>query len=140
MIGLVDALTCYDLDRSQIDILSLGCGESEMYITEKQVNLGGLWHWREIISAAMHLAGQNAIGQAGLLIGRDSLVRVDAPPMPGTAIALDDVERSVAELPALGVDLAGQFNAVVVERFLKNPTEPFTAYYGPRDSTVAQLD
>ena len=132
MIGLVDALTCYDLDRSQIDILSLGCGESEMYITERQVRLGGIWHWREVISAAMHLAGQNAMGQAGLLIGRDRLIRIDAPPMPSAAILLDDVERSVAELPPLAMKLADQFADVVCERFLDRPAEPFTAFYGPR--------
>lgn len=132
MIGLVDALTCYDVDRSQVDILSLGCGESEMYVTEKQVKLGGLWHWREIISAAMHLAGQNALGQAGLLIGRDKIVRIDAPPMPGTAIALDDTSRSIAELPPLALKLADQFDALVLDRFLDRPAEPFTAFHGPR--------
>lgn len=134
MIGLVDALTCYDLDRSQIDILSLGCGDAEMFIGENQVKLGGLWHWKEIISAAMHLAGQNALGQAGLLIGRDRVVRIDAPVAPGAAIALDDVERSVAKLPALGVELAEQFDALVVERFLGRRAEPFPAFYGPRAS------
>jgi patatin-like phospholipase/acyl hydrolase len=132
MIALIDALTCYELGRSQIDILSLGCGESEIYITEKQVRLGGVWHWKEIISAAMHLASQNAMGQAGLLIGRDRLVRIDAPPKPGAAIGLDDVEQSVAELPRLAVELADQFDAVVAERFLRRPAEPFRAFHGPR--------
>lgn len=133
MIGLVDALTCYELDRSQVDVLSLGCGESEMCITEKQLRLGGVWHWREIISAAMHLASQNALGQAGLLIGRDKLIRLDAPPMPNNPIELDDVERAVAELPPIATDLAREFKSVVLERFLQRPAQPFQAFHGPRN-------
>jgi uncharacterized protein len=132
MIALVDALTCYDLARDQIDILSIGCGESEMCITEKQVNLGGLWHWREIVSAAMHLSSQNALGQAGLLIGRDRLIRVDAPPMPLNPIRLDDVERAVSELPPIALELVDKFESAITERFLQHPAEAYRAYHGPR--------
>lgn len=134
MIALVDALTCYDLDRDQIDILSLGCGESEMIITDKQVRLGGLWHWKGIISSAMHLASQNALGQAGLLIGRDRVIRLDAPVMTDP-IELDDVARAKAELPAIASSLVVANEAVVAERFLDTPTVPFVAYHGPREPT-----
>lgn len=135
MIALVDSLTCYDLDRDQIDILSLGCGESEMVITDKQVRLGGLWHWKEIIASAMHLSGQNAMGQAGLLIGRDRLVRLDAPVI-ADPIGLEDVARAMAELPPIAANLVAANDAIVAERFLQTPTPPFTAYHGPRDCTV----
>ncbi|MER9351674.1 hypothetical protein NKI61_00050 [Mesorhizobium sp. M0514] len=63
MTALVDAMACYAIDRHQIDILSLGCVESD----KGQIPKGGIWHWREIISAAMRLQSQNALGQAGLL-------------------------------------------------------------------------
>lgn len=131
MIALVDALSCYDLDRDQIDILSLGCGESEMVITDKQVRLGGLWHWKEIISSAMHLASQNALGQAGLLIGRDRLIRLDAPIMTDP-IELDDVARAKAELPVIASSLVDANDAVVAKRFLNATTSPFLACHGPR--------
>jgi hypothetical protein len=131
MIALVDALTCYDLDVHQIDILSIGCGESEMVITEKQVRFGGLWHWKEIISSAMHLAGQNALGQAGLLIGRDRLIRVDAP-VRADPIALDDVVRAKTELPRVAESLVNQFDSVIAERFLATTAEPYKAFHGPR--------
>lgn len=134
MVALVDALTCYDLDRRQVQILSLGCGESEMYITDKQVRLGGLWHWREIISAAMRLAGQNALGQAGLLIGRDQLLRIDAPPMSASPIALDDFLRASTELLPIAAQLASDFSEVVNERFLREAAEPYGACYGPRSA------
>jgi len=131
MIGLVDALTCYDIDRDQIDILSLGCGESEMLMTEKQVTMGGLWHWKNIIASAMNLASQNALGQAGLLIGRDRLVRIDAPAMVD-AIGLDNAARAIEELPPIAKQLADQHDEIVAARFLSSMTEPYRAYHGPR--------
>jgi patatin-like phospholipase/acyl hydrolase len=135
MIALVDALTCYDVGRDQIDILSLGCGESEMVITEKQVRLGGLWHWKEIVSSAMHLASQNALGQAGLLVGRDRVVRLDAPVM-ANPIGLDDVVRAKSELPPIARSLVDIHEAVVAERFLGTLATPYAAYHGPRESAA----
>ena len=134
MVGLVDALSCYALDRRQIQVLSLGCGESDMFITERQVRLGGLWHWKEIISSAMRLAGQNALGQAGLLVGRDHLVRIDAPLMPNDPIELDDYRRAKEVLPPLARALADEFAAIVGKRFFTMPAESFQAYHGPRAS------
>lgn len=140
MVALVDALTCYDLDRRQVQILSLGCGESEMYITDKQVHLGGLWHWREIISAAMRLAGQNALGQAGLLIGRDQLFRIDAPPVAESPIALDDFDRASKELPPIAARLASDHYKAVKAKFFTEAAEPYSAFYGPRWAEVGTSD
>lgn len=131
MVALVDALSCHALDRRQVQILSLGCGESEMFFTHDQVHFGGLWHWKEIISSAMRLAGQNALGQAGLLIGRDRLVRIDAPLMADDPIALDDYYRAKEILLPLARTLAGEFDEVVRHRFFDNPAEAYRAYYGP---------
>ncbi|ESX41141.1 hypothetical protein NLY43_13915 [Mesorhizobium sp. C416B] len=90
MTALVDAMACYAIDRHQIDILSLGCVELEFAFTKDQIAKGGIRHWREIISAAMRLQSQNALGQAGLLVGRDRLLRVDGAPMKSNPIDLDD--------------------------------------------------
>ena len=130
MIGLVDALTCNAIDPASIDILSLGCGEQEMKFTSRQLLSGGLFHWRQIISSAMNLASQNALGQAGLLIGRQNLVRIDAPSW-GRPIALDDVERSLTELPVLAAALASQHDEIVYQRFLLQPAAPYLAFHGP---------
>lgn len=130
MIALVDALTCYRLERRQIHILSLGTGDAEMRITERQARLGGMWHWRKIIDSAMHLQSQNAIGQAGLLIGRDQLIRLNAPPM--SQIALDDYDRASAELPPVAVGLVDEFGDTVRNRFLFSAADAYTAFHGPR--------
>lgn len=131
MIGLVDALACNKLDRRQVHILSLGTGDTEMRITNEQIRLGGVWYWREIISSAMHLQSQNAIGQAGLLIGRDQIVRLNAPPMPEYPIMLDDYQRASSELPAIAIRLVEEHGNDVRDRFLSSPAEPYAAF-GPR--------
>jgi patatin-like phospholipase/acyl hydrolase len=132
MIGLVDALTCYNVDRRQIHIMTLGCGESEMLITDRQVRFGGLIHWREIISAAMHLASQNALGQAGLLVGRDRLFRIDAPLAPDSPIKLDDYRRSRDELLPLGAELAQAAMGRACAEFFTEAATPYQAFYGER--------
>ena len=129
MVALVDALTCNVLERNQIDILSLGCGDPEMAMSDAQVRRGGLWHWREIVSSAMHLSSQNALGQAGLLIGRDRLIRLNAPPLLGGAIALDDVERAKSELPSVAKDLAEQNGTLVASRFFSDKAEPYAPFH-----------
>jgi uncharacterized protein len=132
MIGLVDALVCNQLDRHQVQILSLGTGDSEMQITTQQIMLGGFWFWREIISSAMHLQSQNALGQAGLLIGRDQLIRLNAPAMPQHPIAMDDFVRARDELPQMAEALVEKHGPMIRDRFLSTPAEPYKAFYGPR--------
>ncbi len=132
MIGLVDALACNQIDRRQVHILSLGTGDSEISITDKQIRLGGLWHWRDIISSAMHLQSQNALGQAGLLIGRDQLIRLNAPAMPSSPIALDDYKRAASELPSIAASLVDERGAEIRDQFLVTPVDAYTAFHGPR--------
>lgn len=132
MIGLVDALACYQLDRRQLHILSIGSGDTELRITRKQILRGGLWHWREIFSSAMHLQSQNALGQAGLLIGRDQLLRLNAPAMPETPVELDDFKRANDELPGIAAALVKEHGSVIHDRFLRELSEPYKAFHGPR--------
>ncbi|HXB80816.1 MAG TPA: CBASS cGAMP-activated phospholipase [Bradyrhizobium sp.] len=134
MIGLVDALVCYGLERRQVHILSLGCGDTEIRFTENQIVHGGLVDWYEIISSAMHLQSQNAMGQAGLLIGHDQLLRLNAPSMPDNPIALDDYDRAKSELPTIAAELVSTNGQAIQDRFLYEEAEPYKAFYGPRAS------
>jgi hypothetical protein len=43
MIGLVDALVCYRLQRCQIQILSLGTADTEIKFSQGQIVHGGLF-------------------------------------------------------------------------------------------------
>ncbi|MCK8780860.1 patatin-like phospholipase family protein [Rhizobium sp. NTR19] len=130
MTALVDAMACYEIDRRDIGILSLGCVESDFGFSQQQMTKGGIWHWKQIISSAMRLQSQNALGQAGLLIGRDRLLRVDGDPMPD-AIELDDYCRAASELPVLARRLV-DMNAVQLADFFAVSRPPFKACHGPR--------
>ena len=89
---------------------------------------------KEIIMSAMHLQSQNATGQAGLLIGRDQLIRLNAPaPPPGKKpIDLDDYARASAELPDVARKLIDGNGDAIRDRFLFAPADTYPAFYGPR--------
>lgn len=130
MLALVDALTCYDLDRHLVRILSLGCGSSEIRMSEKQIRRGGLWDWRALVNVAMQLSGQNVDGQAGLLIGRERLLRIDQPEQVHP-IALDDYEEAKNALPAVGRGLF-EGHREELARLFDNKRPNYEAHYGPR--------
>jgi uncharacterized protein len=137
MIALVDTLACYQLQRRQVHILSLGSGDTEIRINRNQILKGGVWHWRDVISSAMHLQSQNATGQAGLLIGRDQLIRLNAPPMPENPIGLDDYARSKLELPPIAVRIVDEQGPLIRDRFLQHAVDDYPAFYGPRAPQTA---
>ena len=135
MIGVVDALSCFDVNRHQISVLSLGCGSKSCSLSRAQMTGGGLLAWRRIIETAMNLQSQNALGQAGLLIGAERLTRLDAP-VSGQPIELDDWKRSVTELvPAAERTLAEQ-GCAIAENFLSAPTERYQPHEMPVSSPV----
>lgn len=129
MVALVDVLSCFDVSRHDIDILSLGCGDLDMKMTDGQIKRGGLFHWKTIIDSAMHLQSQNALGQAGLLIGRERLLRLSSAPSL-TPIALDDFKRAHDELPAQAKRLVEE-NSERLEAFFDTPRPPATFFHGP---------
>lgn len=131
MVGLVDALSCFDVRRDQVRILSLGCGNEPYKIGRLRRRFGGMAMWYDIIFAAMRLQSCSALGQAGLLIGRDRLIRVDAPNQ-GEPIALDDLKRAVAELPDYALDALHEHGDAVFNDFLQEPSIPYTPFYPKR--------
>jgi hypothetical protein len=82
----------------------------------------------------VHLQSQNATGQAGLLIGRDQLIRLNAPPPPAgqKPIDLDDYAWAHAELPDIARKLITDNGETIRDRFLFAPADPHPAFYGMR--------
>lgn len=128
MIALVEALTSFDISREQIRILSLGCGDGLYSIGGTKLTWGGMWQWRDIMTAAMRLQSQNALGQAGLLIGRENLVRIDLPP-DFPMIDLDDWRAAVDLLPSAAKSSVEAECARIADTLLRNPAEPYTPFY-----------
>ena len=124
MIALVDALSCFSVPRESIRILSLGCGDDEYTVGKWKMLLGGKLSWYDIIFAAMRLQSLNALGQAGLLIGADRIMKVNAP-LCGRQIQLDDWSRAVEELPSVAIATLDEIGESVASAFLAEPATPY---------------
>jgi hypothetical protein len=125
MNALVDVLACYDVPRENVRILSLGTGEAEFAVSEA-ARTGGIRHWAVMrsFSAAARAQSKNSLGQAYLLVGKNNVLRID-PPESATPIALDDVPRSVRELPLMARSLAEGSGHHVKAMFLADRVEQF---------------
>lgn len=124
MLAVIEAMTCYDLSRDQIRVLSIGCGNSRYVVSRPEIAHGGIWHWRRVMLAAMRLQSLAATNQARLLLGPPQVVRID-PPEFQPSIKLDDWQRSVHELlPSASSQLAPHQQRIA-QLFLATPVEPF---------------
>jgi hypothetical protein len=139
MIALIDALTCFDVPRENVRILSLGCGDDPYVVSAPKIIRGGVLAWRDIIYAAMRLQSMNALGQAGLLIGRDRIIRADAPASE-EKIAMDDWTRAVAELPDAAQAALDGLGELVANMFLKDAAEPYKPLIDVTGSAVSERD
>ena len=125
MAALVEALSCFTTKPEDIRILSIGCGERPFHITEGQASKSGIVHWRAIIEIAMHLQSVTAINQAGLLIGRDRVTRLDRPD-GSEPVDLDDWRKARELLPDEARGVALQNSQRLCKTFLVQPAPPFT--------------
>lgn len=124
MLAVIEALTCFDIDRDQIDVLTLGCGDDRYVVSSDEITKGGLWHWKRIMAAAMRLQSLAVTNQARLLLGPPAVVRLDAPTFE-PKIRLDDWRRSADKLvPAAKAAVDGQGERIA-EMFLKETVLPF---------------
>jgi len=124
MNAVVDTLACFDLDRRQVQVLSLGCGETQYRVTPQRA-VGGLFQWRDVIRAAMRAQSLNALGQAYLLLGKDRVMRVDAPESPNP-IALDDYLRAKEELPNMARSLVEGAGREIERVFFVTAADAYT--------------
>lgn len=125
MNALVDALACYDVPRENIRILTIGTGEATFSLTETAQS-GGKKDWAILLPflAASRAQSKNALGQAFLLTDKDNVVRIDVPESD-TPIALDDVTRSIRELPLVARSLVEGSGHLVFEKFLSDPAATY---------------
>lgn len=129
MLAVTDTLTTCNVPRGNIRVLSLGCVK-ENYVVTKAKAAGGLWRWKDVFDGASNLQSQDAIGQAGLLIGRQNLLRLDCEPLP-EKIAMDDWETSKEMLPGLGKRICEDVGKQVNEMFFYERAKPYSPLYTP---------
>jgi patatin-like phospholipase/acyl hydrolase len=123
MNALVDALACFEIDRQQVQILTLGCGETQYHVTPRRA-AGGMFQWRDIMHAAMRAQSLNALGQAYLSLGKDHVMRIDAP-VSANPIALDEYERARDELPNMARSLVEGAGREIERVFFSVPAEQY---------------
>ena len=126
MMALVEALTCFAAQRENIAILSIGCGQDGFRINSKQASGAGQLQWREIIYVAMHYQSLTAVNQAGLLIGRDKVTRLDRPE-GAEPIDLDDWTKATRLLPQEALAVAERYAQRIEETFFTGTAAPFEA-------------
>ncbi len=127
MVALTETLSCFNVSRNRVRILSLGCGTARRTVGKWKMRLGGKLLWWDLVLSAMDLQSQSANGQAGLLVGADRLVRVE-PPANAKAIQLDDWRRAASELPAAAEAALHAYGDEVATRFLDRPAEPYEPF------------
>ena len=126
MAALVDVLSAYNVSRDQVQIFSIGTGNSPYEISRFAVR-GGFFQWREIIKGAMFLTTDNAQAQATLLLRPENILRLE-PTGDAAAIDLADWQSAVDHLPKLAnVDF--QRNRERIAAFFAERAEPRDRFY-----------
>lgn len=128
MMGLIDALVCFDVDRRNIEIVSLGCATDRPKLMKKHLKAGML-EWRNAHAVASSLQSHDSLGQAGLLIGRDRLKRIDAD-LP-YSIAMDDYHKAKTVLPEVA-ELLWRHNQEDLMRIAQTVSAPYEPFYGSK--------
>ncbi|MEL6362093.1 MAG: CBASS cGAMP-activated phospholipase [Pseudomonadota bacterium] len=126
MMAVVDALACYDVPRRNIYVFSIGCATEKPALTKQHLK-AGFWGWRNAHAVASSLQNHDALGQAGLLIGRDRLLRIDAD-LP-YSIDMDDYATAKHKLPEVGDYLWSVHKEQVLE-LLETEARAFQPIYG----------
>jgi len=125
MNAVVDALACYDVPRENVRVVSIGTGEATFMVDEKARNGGAKeWAFMRSFNAAARAQSKNALGQTYLLLGKNNVVRIDVPESD-TPIALDDVSRSIRELPLVARSFVEGSGHHVQNMFLQEEANTF---------------
>lgn len=130
MVGVADTLSCYDLKREQIKILSLGCVKDKYNMSPLRNRFGGPIFWTKLVFECMHLQSHNVVGQARLIVGGDNVHRVDSDPI-SPKIELSDWKRSCSMLPVIANKLFIENGDKIRSDFLQERVEPYKPIYFP---------
>lgn len=126
MAAVIDALSAYDITREQIEIFSIGTGNTPYEISKFAVR-GGLFQWKDIVKGAMFLTTDNAQAQAVLLLGPERILRLE-PEGEDAAIELDDWRAAVDRLVPLAEAHYDAHRASIAS-FFERPVDPRHRFY-----------
>ncbi|WP_426610542.1 hypothetical protein [Bradyrhizobium sp. McL0616] len=93
---------------------------------DERVRNGGIkdWAFMRSFNAAARAQSRNALGQAYLLVGKNNVTRIDVPESD-KPIPMDDVQRSVRELPMVARSLVEGAGHHIEQVFFDGEVEKF---------------
>jgi hypothetical protein len=134
MVALVDALSSFDVARRRVRILSVSPGAKAAALKQRHLTWGNFFAWilnGSLMESVMHYGGLNADGQAGLLIGRDRLLRVVAGG-DAAAVHMTDYNAALRHSVPAGLAAADALSTENLEAFLGCSADPPVFYHGPK--------
>ena len=135
MAALVDVLTCFQIKREEIKILSIGCATKKETVTAS-MRRGGMFAWRKMANLFLQIASHHAQGQAGLLLGRNRITRI-SPERENKEITLDDWRSAIEELPRIATRYAKSESSRVMSEFFHAAGTEYKHWYPNNDHTVS---
>jgi hypothetical protein len=126
MVGIIEAISLFDVPLEAIRVLSLGTTDP---IKGRASNLdnGGLWQWKkEAIEVIMRGQSISANTQALHLLGKDRICRLD-PKVPDSLFALDKL--SVNELKSKASHESRHFSPVFKSMFMDHEAPRFHPFH-----------
>jgi uncharacterized protein len=126
LVATTEALSCFDILPSQIEILSIGTGNKPFELSLKEAR-GGWFQWKFALSGAMHLSTRNATSQVSLFIGDQNVMRIE-PEAQISSIELDDWVEAVKHLPDAATISFSENNKSLV-RFFQEEASPRERFY-----------
>ena len=126
LVAVTEALSCFEVAPSQVQVLSIGTGNRPLEISLKAAR-GGTWNWMFAIEGAMHLSTENASSQVKLFIGHQNVVRIE-PEHQIATIDMDDWSEAVKHLPDAAIRAFTE-NKDVLKSFFETPVAPRDRFY-----------
>lgn len=135
MVALTDILSCYDIGRDNIDILSIGTGGKRPKLRKHDKVLGGIVTWLFaggfLLENFMYYSSANALGQTYLLIGKDRCRRVE-PSESFSEIGLGNYKAAVRQLLPEADRLLAEHGSEIARIFLRSAAIDPVFYHGPK--------
>lgn len=135
MVALTDILSCYDLPRDKIDILSIGTGAKRPKLRVQDKAFGGIATWLLsggfLLENFMYYSSANALGQTYLLIGKDRCKRIE-PGESMSEIGLGNYKSAVKQLLPEAERLLEEKGPEIADVFLGSVANRPVFYHGPK--------
>jgi len=126
LVGVIDALTSFDIARNRIDVLSITNFTGNHPISGLQIKFGGFFAFRKLLDTIFLLQSEGANGQASLLVGADSIIQVCPTECNLGFISLDDWKTAVSKLPELANSAADSHGAKISSKFFSEEADPYS--------------